>query len=90
MKKATALKVLKEIEAKHAEWLKVSEEFYPGHPDNRPILYNADHEQLSKGSWSIAWEGTSPEDWAINFETSIPGVFVEPIFSFVLGIYDNN
>ncbi|AKY03749.1 hypothetical protein AVT26_gp67 [Streptomyces phage Lannister] len=55
-------------------------------------LYDADHEGLPEGSWSIALEGwdwtyevaerqfTHPEDFP-------EGVFLEPIASWCLGIY---
>jgi hypothetical protein len=50
------------------------------------------HEGLPKGRWSVDWEGQGyvcPEDWAVKFTTSVPGVGVEPIMSFVLLIYPN-
>lgn len=53
-------------------------------------LRDHEHEELSPGSWSIDWEGqgfTCPESWAIDYETEVPGVFVEPITSFILGIH---
>jgi hypothetical protein len=53
---------------------------------DEPKLYDADHEELSEGSWSIAWEGG--EEWTYYFRTSVPGVFVEPIASWCLGVYD--
>jgi len=54
---------------------------------NEANLRDHNHEGLSEGSWSIDWEGVSPEDWAIGYKTEVPGVHVEPILSFVLGIY---
>ncbi|WJN62850.1 hypothetical protein [Streptomyces phage phiScoe2] len=51
-------------------------------------LYDADHEGLPEGSWSIALEG-----WEWTYEVSehaekFPeGVFLEPIASWCLGIY---
>lgn len=53
---------------------------------DEPKLYDADHEELSEGSWSIAWE--CGEEWTYGFESSVPGVFVEPIASWCLGVYD--
>lgn len=50
------------------------------------------HEELPRGRWSVDWEGQGfvcPEEWAVKFRTSVPGVGVEPIKSFVLLIYPN-
>lgn len=62
-------------------------------------LYPAEHEQLPEGSWSIAAEGWYGEDgelWAycIPFgqDTPVtlifPGVYMEPIAGWCLGLYD--
>lgn len=72
MNKSTALKVLAEVKAQFGT--------------DEPALYDADHEELSEGSWSIAWEDGS--DWPMYFRTAVPGVFVEPIASWCLGVYD--
>lgn len=72
MNKRTAQKVLAEVKAQFGT--------------DEPTLYNADHEGLSKGSWSIAWEGA--DEWTYGFRTQVPGVFVEPIASWCLGVYD--
>jgi len=53
---------------------------------DEPKLYDADHEGLSKGSWSIAWEAGN--DWPMYFRTAVPGVLAEPIASWCLGVYD--
>lgn len=53
---------------------------------DEPKLYDADHEELSEGSWSIAWE--CGDDWTLRFQSKVPGVFVEPIAGWCLGVYD--
>lgn len=77
MKKATALKVLAEVQAyvgdSHAQW--------------GPQLMDHNHEGLSKGSWSICYEG-GPEMWACTFESKVPGVFTEAIMGCIMGVYD--
>jgi hypothetical protein len=48
------------------------------------------HEELPKGCWSIGWEGQGficPEAWAVDYQTEVPGVFVEPLNSVILGLY---
>lgn len=77
MNKATATKVLEEIKGQYP-----SEDFVYG-----PNLRDEFHEELPEGSWSIDWED-GPEEWAYRFRTTIPGVYVEPIFSFTIGVYD--
>lgn len=72
MNKRTAEKVLAEVKATFGT--------------DEPTLYSADHEGLSKGSWSIAWEGDY--EWPMRFQTKVPGVFVEPIAGWCLGLYD--
>ena len=53
-----------------------------------PTLYPHDHEELPEGCWSIAWEG-APEDWSwrASSEVRVPGVFLEPIASWCLGLF---
>lgn len=77
MNRKTAEAVLAEIKTRFA-----GEDFTYG-----PNLRDCDHEELSEGSWSIDWED-GPYEWAYGYETAVPGVFVEPIFSFVLGVFD--
>jgi hypothetical protein len=77
MNKRTALKVLAEVQA-----------YVGDNSDNGPKLYGADHEGLSRGSWSIAYEGGGPESWACSFESKVPGVFVEPILGCILGVFN--
>jgi hypothetical protein len=72
MNRSTAEKVLEEVR----------EQF----DTDEPMLYDADHEELSEGSWSIAWEAGN--DWPHFFRCTVPGVFVEPIASWCLGVYD--
>lgn len=79
MNKRTALKVLVEVKTKFAA--EISDGCVP-------MLYAADHEELSPGSWSIAWEGSGRDFWPGSFETSVPGVFVEPINVCTIGLYD--
>lgn len=72
MNRKTAEKVLAEVKAAFGT--------------DEPKLYDADHEELSEGSWSIAWE--CGDDWTYGFRTSVAGVFVEPIAGWCLGVYD--
>lgn len=55
-----------------------------------PTLRDADHEEQPDGCWSIAWEG-APEDWAMKasyeFRNLVPGVFLEPMYSWCLGVF---
>lgn len=73
MNRKTAEKVLAEVKAKFGT--------------DEPTLYSAEHEELSPGSWSIAWEG-GVDYWTMEFVTTVPGVFVEPIAGWCLGVYD--
>jgi hypothetical protein len=77
MNRKTAEQVLEEIKARYADYL----------PYSQPNLRDNTHEELSEGSWSIDWED-GPDEWCLGYRTEVPGVFVEPIFSFVLGVYD--
>lgn len=78
MNRKTAEKVLAEIKAKYA-----GEDFTYG-----PNLRDSDHEELPEGSWSIDWED-GPYEWCYGFRSNVPGVFTEPIMSFILGVYDD-
>lgn len=81
MNKAKATKVLREVEEQFKLYIEA------GYP--KPNLRDADHEGQSKGSWSIEWED-GPDEWCYAMPASkIPGVFVEPIYSFILGVYDD-
>lgn len=79
MNKATATKVLEEVRA------------YVGDSDpfHGPQLMDADHEELSEGSWSICYEGGGPESWATTFHSEVPGVWTEAIMGCILGVYDS-
>lgn len=78
MNKAKALKVLAEVQA------------YVGdnHPTYGPQLMDHNHEGLSKGSWSICYEGGGPDAWAVSFESKVPGVFTEAILGCIMAVYD--
>ncbi|QDP44271.1 hypothetical protein KGG70_gp13 [Streptomyces phage Celia] len=82
MKRETAEQVLAKIE-----------EMHPLDKGNF-FLADHDHEGLSEGSWSIALEGAGEWPMAVadrQFEEPdwLPeGVFVEPIASWCLGVYD--
>ena len=77
MNRKTAEKVLAEVKAA-----------FPAYADGSgPNLRDSDHEELSEGSWSIDWED-GPYEWCYEFSSKVPGVFVEPIMSFILGVYD--
>lgn len=77
MNRKTAEKVVAEIKAQFA-----GEDFTYG-----PNLRDSDHEELPEGSWSIDWED-GPYEWCYEFSSKVPGVFTEPIYSFVLGVFD--
>ena len=55
-----------------------------------PFLHPAEHEEMRPGCWSISWEG-APEDWALQagwkLRGHVPGVFLEPMTSWSLGLY---
>jgi hypothetical protein len=59
------------------------------------FLADHNHEELSEGSWSIAWEGWSGQNpW--TYEVTLYGpvsnvpedVFLEPINSWCLGVFE--
>lgn len=79
--KAQAEKVLRDVKKKYAEYVKWAQEEGTG-----PTLipnWNGD------GHWYIGWEDCSPEEWAIqySFGPQVDGVYTEPYYSFVLGIF---
>lgn len=74
MNKRTAEIVLAEVKAKFNT--------------DEPALYDHNHEELSEGSWSIAWEGSGYDCWPAEFTTAVDGVFTEPIASWCLGVFD--
>jgi hypothetical protein len=62
--------------------------------DATPTLTDHTHEGLSRGSWSIFWEGDAPEDWtsseelAANIRKATGGrVHVEAINNCILGVH---
>ena len=80
MNRKTAEKVLAEVKAAFPA--------YVNDDGSGPNLRDSDHEELSEGSFSIDWED-GPYEWCYGFTSAVPGVFVEPIMSFVLGVYDS-
>lgn len=80
MNKAKATKVLAEVEEQFKLYIEA------GYP--KPNLRDHNHEEQSPGSWSIEWED-GPDEWCYRFTSEVPGVFVEPIMSFILGVYDD-
>lgn len=80
MNRKTAEKVLAEVKEQFKD------DIYDDY--NGPHLYDEDHEGLSEGSWSIAWEGSGWDCWPAFFKCTVPGVFTEPIASWCLGVYD--
>ncbi len=92
-KKAQA--VLDAVNAKYAQWIQMSkEDFGQTDPNDYPQLvanWNGFTVPGRPAPFAIAWECNSPDDWALdwwNAQDKALGVFCEPIFSFVLGIYD--
>jgi hypothetical protein len=62
--------------------------------DATPTLYDYCQCEVSRGNWSIAWEGDAPEGWtsseklAENVRKATDGrVHVEPINNCILGVY---
>lgn len=53
-----------------------------------PHLHDADHEEQPEGCWSISWEG-APEDWTWYAwqDIKVPGVHLEAMYSWCLGLY---
>jgi hypothetical protein len=93
-KKAQA--VLKAVESKYAEWILVSQEYGSQDPQDYPqLMENFNYSGIGRPApFAVAWECNSPDDWAIKWhgdgDSKDPeGVFCEPIFSFVLGVYDD-
>lgn len=80
MNRAKATKVLREVEKQFSAYIEAG---YPA-----PTLRDHTHEEQSEGSWSINWE-EGPDEWCYRFTSKVPGVFVEPIYSFMLGVYDD-
>lgn len=77
-----AMAVLEDIRRVYANYIDDS-------LDYKPTLYDYEHEGLSKGSWSIAWESGAPYDWTIGFcnQVTYNDVFIEPINNCILGVY---
>lgn len=98
MKRSTAEAVFKAVQDKYEQWITMSrEDFGQTDPGDFPQLQENWH-GWSTGPhgkptpFAIAWECNSPDDWALdwwNAQDEKLGVTCEPIFSFVLGIYDN-
>ncbi|HET9144165.1 hypothetical protein [Actinophytocola sp.] len=62
--------------------------------DATPTLYDHTQGEVSKGNWSIAWEGNAPDEWVFSEkltenvrETTGGRVFIEPINTCILGVY---
>lgn len=62
--------------------------------DDTPTLCDHTHGEVSKGNWSIFWEGNAPDEWvfsdrlAENVRKATDGrVFIEPINTCILGVY---
>lgn len=94
-KKAEA--VLAAVNEKYAKWHEMSRELGYDKPDDFPQLVPNWHGWSLHGgkpvAFAITWECNSPDDWAMdwwNAQDKEIGVFCEPIFSFVLGIYDED
>jgi hypothetical protein len=59
------------------------------------FLADHNHEELSEGSWSIAWEGwmgQNPWTYEVTLYGPVPNVpedvFLEPINSWCLGVFE--
>lgn len=84
-KKAQA--VLEAVQNKYAEWIK---ELCPDPRDQPQLMENYDG-----APFAVAWESGSPDEWALAWHgdgtsKDPKGTFCEPIFTFVLGIYDEH
>lgn len=90
MNQAKAERALRAVERKYGVWIKLSREDGITDPEQYP--------QLRKNgvgpyvTYSIVWESNSPDEWAIKWgsekKEDPAGIFMEPIMSFVLGVYD--
>lgn len=79
MNKATAEKVVAEVEESFASYIAA------GYP--KPFLFEGSHEDLPDDAWVISWE-EGPHEWAYRFgPTNVLGVFAEPVYSWCLGLY---
>lgn len=93
-KKAEA--VLKAVECKYAEWILVGQEYGSKDPEDHPQLVENFRYGIGgrPAPFAVAWECNSPDNWALAWHgdgdnRDPEGTFCEPIFSFVLGIYDD-
>ena len=96
MNRRKAEAVLAAVEAKHADWIKLSKDWGDVHPDNYPQLipnwWGNRRTSERPVPFVVAWECNSPDNWAINWWNAQDkglGVVCEPEFSFVLGIHDD-
>ena len=64
--------VLEEVKKKYANYL----------PDfGTPVISQGNWGRTDNDNFSIDWE-EGPEDWALTFQTSQPGLYTEPYNSF--------
>lgn len=95
MNKATAEKVLKAVEKKYEKWIGFAKEDGATAEDLPKLV-----EDYSFGieghpaPYAIVWESGSPDEWALRWGSAKredpPGTYCEPVYSFVLGIYDGD
>lgn len=65
---------------------------YPGYSTQDLFVRYADslgHTWVSNGVPVLYWEG-GPEDFAVGFRTSVPGVQVEPVTSYAIAMFRND
>lgn len=96
MDKSTAQTVLKAVELKYAKWISLSKADGATDPDDFPRLvenYTFGIEN-HPAPFAIVWECNAPDEWTQRWGSAKredpPGTFCEPIYSYVLGIYDGD
>lgn len=89
MDQRKAERVLKAVEKKYATWIRLSQEDGVTDPDSYPRLVQS----YDRAPYAVVWECNSPDEWAVRWGSAKredpAGTFCEPIFSFVLGVYDD-
>lgn len=89
MDKAKAERALAAVEKKYKKYLSYEEnaEYHPQLMQNWSLIG-------SPARWAIVWEEGSPDDWALKWGSvrreDPTGIFMEPLCSFALGVYDGD
>lgn len=94
MNQAKAETVLRAVEKKYDRWIGFARADGVTDPDAFPKLV----ENFSYGiedrpaPFAVVWEYNAPDDWAMRWGSAKredpPGTFCEPVYEYVLGIYN--